>query len=155
MPRGPYSAPIATPTAVTTTVDLFHLTATADSPITLAGMELYSTTETGDANEKVLSIQLVRGVTGGTGGTGLTEVNYMDGGATAPTTVVLGLNTTVSTAGSVLAAFGWNVRIPFIWWPIPEFRPIIDSTQDPVVFRLTAAPADSVTLAGTVYWFEH
>lgn len=151
--RGPFSAPL-TPAAVTTTVDLFHVTAATDNPITLCAMELYSTTELGDAAEKVLSIALARGVTGGTGGTALTEVNLGEAGGSAVTAAVLGLNTTVSTAGTVLAHMGWNVRIPFLWCPIPELRPRVDAGQDPIVFRLLAAPADSVTIGGTIYWFE-
>jgi hypothetical protein len=153
MPRGPFSAPL-TPTSITTTVDLFHVTAAAENAVTLLAMELYNTTDVGDTQEEVLSIAMARGVTGGSGGTGLTEVNFGDAGGSAVSATVLGLNTTVSTAGTVIAHMGWNVRVPFFWCPIPELRPTIDSTQDPVVFRLLAAPADAITIGGTIYWYE-
>lgn len=154
MPLGPFSAPL-TPAAITTTADLFHVTAAAENPVTLVAVDLYQTTEFGDAQEEDLSIALVRGVTGGgTGGTALTEVNYGDGGGAAATAAVLGLNTVVSTGGTVIAHFGWNVRVPFLWCPIPELRPTMDAGQDPVAFRLLAAPADSITIGGTIYWFE-
>lgn len=153
-PIGPFSAPL-TPAAITTTADLFHVTAATDAPVTLVAMELYNTTDFGDAQEEVLSIALVRAVTGGgTGGTALTEVNYSDADAGTVTAAVLGLNTTVSTGGTVLAHMGWNVRVPFLWCPIPELRPSVDASDDPVVFRLLAAPADSITIGGTIYWFE-
>lgn len=151
--RGPFSAPL-TPASITTTVDLFHVTAATDNPVTLAAMEVYQTTELGDAAEEVLSIALARGVTGGTGGTALTEVNFGDGGGSTVTAAVVGLNTTVSTAGTIMAHMGWNVRIPFFWCPIPELRPRVDATQDPIVFRLLAAPADAITIGGAIYWFE-
>ncbi len=154
MPLGPFSAPL-TPAAITTTADLFHVTVATDNPVTLVAMELYNTTDLGDAQEEVLSIALVRGTTGGgTGGTALTEVNFADGGGATATAAVLGLNTTVSTGGTVLAHMGWNVRVPFLWCPVPELRPTIDAAQDPVVFRLLAAPADSITIGGAIYWFE-
>lgn len=151
--RGPFSAPI-TPTAVTTTVDLFHVTAATDNPVTLAQVELYNTSDLGDANEEVLSIAIARGVTGGSGGTALTEVNFGEAGGSSVTAAVVGLNTTVSTGGTVLAHMGWNVRIPFFWCPVPELRPRADAGQDPIVLRLLAAPADSITIGGTIYWFE-
>lgn len=152
-PRGPFSAPL-TPAAITTTADLFHVTAAAEVPVTLVAMELYNTTDLADAQEEVLSIALVRAVTGGSGGTALTEVNYANADAGTVTAAVVGLNTTVSTAGTVLAHFGWNVRIPFFWCPVPEMRPSVDATDDPIVFRLLAAPTDSITIGGTIYWLE-
>lgn len=152
-PRGPFSAPL-TPAAITTTADLFHVTVATDAAVTLVAMELYNTTDLGDAQEEVLSIALVRAVTGGSGGTALTEVNYSNADAGSVTAAVVGLNTTVSTAGTVLAHMGWNVRVPFFWCPIPELRPSLDASDDPVVFRLLAAPTDSITIGGTIYWFE-
>lgn len=150
---GPFSAPL-TPAAITTTADLFHITAATDAPVTLVAMELYNTTDLADAQEEVLSIALVRGVTGGSGGTALTEATYSDADAGTVSAAVIGLNTTVSTAGTVLAHMGWNVRIPFLWCPIPELRPSVDASDDPAVFRLLAAPTDSITIGGTLYWFE-
>lgn len=151
--RGPFSAPI-TPASISTTVDLFHITAAAENRVTVAGWQFYNTTDFGEAQEEVLSCALARGVTGGTGGTALTEQNFSDAGGATVSAAVLGLNTTVSTAGTALAHFGWNVRIPWDYWFIPEARPSVDSTQDPIVLRLLAAPADPISIGGTVFWFE-
>jgi hypothetical protein len=152
--RGPYSAPLAA-TAVTTTADIFHVTATAENPFILLGFELYNTTDLGDAQEEVLQLEIARGTTGGgTGGSALTEVHYIQGSGATVQTAVVGFNTTVSTGGTVLARKGWNVRIPFEFYPIPELRLRVDSAQDPLVVRLMSAPADSITIGGTIYWFE-
>lgn len=152
--RGPYSAPL-TPAAITTTADLFHITVAAESPVTLMAMTLYQTSDVSDAQEEVLSIALARTTTGGgTGGTALTEVHYGDAGGSTVSAAVLGLNTTVTTGGTVIEHIGWNVRVPLLWVPIPELRPSFDSTQDPVAFRLLAAPGDSITIGGTVWWYE-
>lgn len=148
-----YSAPFDN-IAVTTATDLFHLTVAADRPVTLYGMTLLNTTDLGDAQEEVLRIGLYRGVTGGSGGTALTEVAYADGDNPAVTAVALAANTSISTGGTLLEVVGWNIRIPLFWMPVPELRPRIDSTEDPVVFRLIAAPTDSITMSGTLFWSE-
>lgn len=152
MPRGPFSAPI-TPTSVSTATDIFHITAAAENAVTLIGFELYNTSATGDANERIFSMALIRGVTGGTGGTALTEINFGDGGGSAASAAVLAFNTTASTAGTVMAHIGWNVRVPLPWYPPPELRPTVDAGQDPLVLRLLAAPA-ATTVGGTIFWFE-
>lgn len=152
-PRGPFSAPL-TPAAVTTATDIFHITVAAENPVTLAAITLYQTNLLGDAAERILSMALIRGVTGGSGGTALTEVNYGDGGGSAVTAAVLGINTTPSTGGTVIEHMGWNVRVDKLWLPPPELRPSVDATQDPLVLRLLAAPAVSTTIGGTIWWFE-
>ena len=138
--------------AVTTATDLFHITVT--DTVVLHQLDLCQTTDLGDAAEEVLRIGMYRAVTGGSGGTALTEVPYVDGDDTAATAVALGCNSSISTGGTLLHIFGWNIRVPFqqIW--TPETRPRIDSTEDPIVFRLMAAPADSVTISGTLVFEE-
>jgi hypothetical protein len=135
-------------------VDFFHMTVTSDSPIVLYGMTLGQTTDLGDASEEVLRIGLYRGVTGGTGGTAATEVAYENSAAPVADTAVVTMNTTVSTAGTLMEVITWNIRVPLMWFPIPELRPRIDSAEDPVVFRLQAAPTDTITYSGTVFWAE-
>lgn len=141
--------------AVTTTVDLFSVTVAADRPVVVMGLHLLQTTDLGDAAEEVLNIELVRAVTGGSGGTAETEYVYSNPavGATA-TAAVTSMNTTVSTGGTVIDRIGWNVRIPLIWEPVPELRPKFSAAEDPFVFRLVAAPADSITISGVLLWTE-
>lgn len=139
--------------AVSTAVDLFHLTVAAEKPIVLHWLELSQHTDLGDAAEEVLRIGIYRGVTGGGGGTALTEVGINDLAPTAGTAVVG--QGTASTGGTLVWEIGWNVRQAGpIWVPTPELRPRISNTNDPVAFRFMAAPADSITLNATVCWEE-
>ncbi len=138
--------------AVTTAVDLFHITVAAESPIKLLWLDLGQTTDLGDAAEEVLRIGLYRGVTGGGGGAALTEASI--GVATSGTAAVVGQGA-ASTGGVLLWVIHWNIRAAGpVWVPTPELQPRIMSTNDPVVFRLLAAPIDSITLGGTVAWAE-
>jgi len=139
--------------AVSTAVDLFHITVGAERPIQLHWLELAQTTDLGDAAEEVLRIGLYRGVTGGGGGTALTEVGLNDNNPTAGAAVVG--QGTASTGGTLVWIIGWNIRQAGpIWVPTPEARPEIDAANDPVAFRLMAAPADSITLSATLVWEE-
>ena len=142
--------------AISTAVDLFHVTVATDRPVEVMGMHLFQTTDLGDAAEEVIRIALVRAVTGGgTGGTAETEYVYSNAAAgTTNTAAVLTVNTTVSTGGTIIDHIGWNVRIPLIWEPIPELRPKFSAAEDPFVFRLLAAPADAITCTGVLLWTE-
>ena len=146
-----YSAPMDA-LAVSTATDLYHLTVT--DTVVLHALELSQTTDLGDAAEEVLRFGFYTGVTGGTGGTAATETQYNRVDITAPTAVILMNNSSASTAGTLRAIHGWNIRIPFqqIW--TPEMRPRVDSGEDPLVFRLMAAPTDAITISGTLYWEE-
>lgn len=139
--------------AVTTATDLFHITVATDVPIVLLEMKLGQSTDLGDAAEEVLRIGLYRGVTGGSGGTALTEIPLL-GGDGASSSVVLANNTSISTGGNLIDMDPWNIRMPFLWCPVPELRPVVTTTYDPVSFRLMAAPADSITVSGSLKWME-
>lgn len=148
-----YSAPMDA-AAVTLATDLFHVTATADSPVLVHMLELGQTTDLGDAAEEVLRIGVYRAVTGGSGGVAATEVAYNHASNPAVTAAVLTNNTTASTAGTLLQIITWNIRIPTQWWWTPETRVRIDAGEDPLAFRLLTAPTDSVTVSGTLVWEE-
>lgn len=138
---------------VSTAADLFHGTVAADKTVEIMAMTLCQTTDLGDAQEEVLRVGLFRGVSGGSGGSALVEVP-LNGGDSASSLVALGVNTTISTSGTQIGLIGWNIRVPLLWCPIPELRPVVSSTQDPFAFRLMAAPADTVTVSGELFWRE-
>lgn len=140
--------------AITTATDLFECTVAADRPVTLLGLSLLQTTDLGDAAEEVLRIGLYRAVTAGSTGTAATEQAYSDGDQPTSTAAVTTLRGTASTGGTLLEVIGWNIRVPLLWCPVPELRPRIDATEDPFSFRLIAAPADSITASGTMFWTE-
>ena len=144
--------------AITTATDLFEITVAADRPIEIYGLSMLQTTDLGDAAEEVLRIGLYRDVTAGSTGTTLTEYVYTNTsvGATA-TAAVVALRGTASTGGTLIDVIGWNIRIPLLWIPIPEMRPKFTNlaAEGPVSsFRLIAAPTDSITASGVVWWTE-
>lgn len=148
-----YSAPMDA-LAVTLATDLFHITTVADKALLIHMLELGQTTDLGDAAEEVLRIGVYRAPTAGSGGTAATEVAYDNDDNPAVNGVVLMNNTTASTGGTLLQVIPWNIRIPTQWIWTPEMRIRIDSTVDPLAFRLLTAPTDSVTISGTLVWEE-
>lgn len=139
--------------SITTATDILHGTVATEKPVELLEMALTQFSDLSDAAEEVLRIGLFRGVTGGSGGSALTE-NPMSGGDSASSLAVLANNTSISTGGTQIDLIGWNIRIPLLWCPVPELRPIITNTYDPFAFRLLAAPADAVSVSGVLKWQE-
>lgn len=142
--------------AVTTATDLFEITPAADRPVVIYGMTLGQTTDLGDAAEETLMIGVYRDATAGSGGTALTEYNYNQAAVGAPTAAVRVLGT-ASTGGTLIDIIPWNIRIPLQWVPIPEMRfkfSNIAAEGPTSTFRLIAAPADSITVSGALYWAE-
>lgn len=139
--------------AITTAVDLLHVTVAADVPIELWGFDFANTTDLGDANEEVLRVGIYRGITGGGTGAALTEAALHDR-APAATAAVLG-QAAASTGGTLVKTIFWNVRQAGpAWLAIPETAIRVSAANDPIAFRLLAAPADSITLSYEVLWKE-
>ena len=154
---GIYSAPLDA-LAFTTATDVFEFTVATDRPVVIYGMTLGQTTDLGDANEEVLRIGLYRDATAGATGTSLTEAVYTNESAQAAVSLAVVANRgTASTGGELIDIIPWNIRIPLFWFPIPELRPKFSAiaAEGPTsTFRLLAAPADSVTISGCLYWEE-
>lgn len=139
--------------AITGAVDLVFCTVAADVPVYLWGFDIGNTTDLGDANEEVLRIGIYTGVTGGGGGTALTEVSLND---RAPTVGAAWVGQgTASTVGTLRKTIYWNVRQAGpAWLATPETVIRCSAANDPIAFRLLAAPADSITLSYEVLWEE-
>jgi hypothetical protein len=157
MPGRMYAA-VFKDVAVTAVQDLFEVAGPSDAITVVHRVMLTQSTETGDAAEEMLRLTTNRGVgsvTSGSGGGSVTPQPVSDGDAAFGGTVERN-NTTAMAAGSgsleELESFAWNVRVPFdlIW--LPEFRPVI-SPGNRWTLELESAPADSVTMSGTL-WFE-
>jgi len=143
--------------AVTTATDMFECTPAADRPAVIYGMSLLQTTDLGDAQEEVLRIGIYRDCTAGSGGTAATEYVYTNVAAGVTPTMAVRQLGTASTGGTLIDIIGWNIRIPLLWIPIPEMRPKFSNiaAEGPTsTFRLIAAPADSITVSGVLYWTE-
>lgn len=142
-------------TAATVAVDFFEITPADDKPCVVHAIYIGQTTEFGDAMEEMLEIEIIRGGTAMTSGSG---------GTTAAAGAVLGpsgassgftfeaLNTTIATftGGVVVHRDTFNVRAGYQYVPTPETRPSVSQANGGLVVRLGAAPADSITWAGSI-----
>lgn len=140
-------------TAVTAQVDFFELTPADDKPVEILGLFLSQSSDTGDAAEEILRYRVIRGhTTGGSGGSAPTPrpVNRSDAAAGFAAET---LNTTIASAGTGvnLHSDTFNVRSGLQLW-LPDTCEWSASQGDTtIVVRLMAAPADSLTMSGTLY----
>lgn len=141
--------------AVTAAQDFFEITAPSGGAILIHSWQIFQTSDVGDAAEEILRIETVRGVgstTSGSGGSTPTAQPVSDGDAAFGGTVEAN-NTTRMAAGSgsleTLEQHGWNVRVIASWIYTPETRPqVLPSAR--WTLSLPVAPADSLTVSGTV-----
>ncbi len=141
--------------AVTVAQDFFDIIPGDDQPCTVHAIFISQSTETGDAQEEMLRVQIIRGLaTVGSGGSAPTPelMNENDGAATFTTRVN---DTTVAVVGGgsteILHSESFNVRTGWIYIPTPEMRPSVSQAKTRLVVTLKANPADSVTMNGTIY----
>jgi hypothetical protein len=144
--------------AVTAIQDLFEIVAASSTALIIHQVQLAQITEIADAQEEMLSLSYKRGTSGttsGSGGSAPTPVKLETGMAAASSTAEVN-NTTIAVVGggtlTVMWMDSWNVRQQYLWLPTPELRPVI-SPGERFILTLNAAPADSITMAGNV-WFE-
>jgi hypothetical protein len=143
--------------AITTATDLFEITPAADRAVVIMGMTLGQTTDLSDAAEEVLMIGIYRDCTAGSGGTAATEYGYTNAAVNNASAAAVRMLGTASTGGTLIDIIPWNIRVPLTWYPIPELRPKFSNlaAEGPVsTFRLIAAPTDSITASGSLYWAE-
>lgn len=146
--------------AVTAAQDLFELLAPADATVIVHRWTISQKTEVGDAAEEMLTITVNRGVgsvTSGSGGASVTPQPVEDGMAAFGGTVERN-NTTILAVGTGtletdIEVYEWNIRVPFEHIYTPEERPII-SPSTYFTLELETAPADSVTMSGTLVFEE-
>lgn len=139
--------------AATVQVDFFEITAAATRILLVHAIELYQSTEVGDAMEEVLAVLVKRQTSASTSGTGgasptpaPVEANQGASGFTADT-----MNTTKATGGTpvTLAGYAWNVRGPFEKIYTPEMRWVV-SPSERLTVELATTPVDSITFSGTM-----
>lgn len=139
--------------AVTVAVDLFEVRPADDKPIEIIGLFVGQSSDFGDAQAEILAYTVIRGfTTSGSGGATPTPapLNRSDSAAgfSAET-----CNTTAATTGTTatLHADTFHVASGEKLW-LPEGCEWEASQADTsVVIRLAAAPADSLTMSGTLY----
>jgi hypothetical protein len=138
--------------AVTASQDLFEIAPADDKPVCIHACYLSQSTELGDAAEEQLRIKIIRGhATSGSGGTAPTPAPLNPADAAAGFVAEVN-NTTIASTGTAvdLHAETFNVRSGWVYMPTPEARPGASQGNTTLVVRLMAAPADSVTMSGTL-----
>lgn len=147
--------------AVTAAQDLFEIAGPSDAVTVIHSWSISQKTETGDAAEEGLVLATNRGVgsvTSGSGGATVTPQPISDGDPAYGGTVERN-NTTIMAVGSGtletdLEVHDWNIRItPYRHVYTPEERPII-SPGNRWTLELETAPADSITMSGTIVFEE-
>lgn len=145
--------------AVTAAQDFFELVAPADAVVKLTEIHIGQVTEVADAQEEQFLVQVKRGegtVTSGLGGTTPTARPDEKGDPAFGGTVEANNTTKMATGtGAIvtLCSFQWNVRQPLDIYFTPEKAPVI-SPGDRITIELGAAPADSITMMGTIGFEE-
>lgn len=141
--------------SVTAAQDLFELTPADDKPIKIHEIRVGQYSDAKDAEDELLSIQIIRGFTAsGSGGSAATPapLSTIDTAAGCAAEVN---NTTVANTGSTttLIADSFNVRAGWLYVPTPECRIGCSQANTTIVVRITA-PADAVTMNGTLVFEE-
>lgn len=141
--------------AVTAVQDLFEIVAASDAVVLLHDIHLSQNTDVGDAAEEVLRIELTSGhTTSGSAGSAPTAIPRNIGQPAFGGTVEVN-NTTQASAGTIVTHYvwNWNIRVGFDKIFTPETRPrIAPGTR--MCLELPAAPADSVTMSGSITFEE-
>lgn len=140
--------------SVSAAQDFFEITPADDKPVELVGITFDQTgvADIGDAAEEFLRWSVIRGhSTGGSGGSAPTPRPAKRSHAAAGFTAEVN-NTTVASAGTAVTIHegAFNVRGPYIfWWP-QGTEPDASQGDTTIVIR-GVAPADAITLSGTLY----
>lgn len=133
--------------------DFFEITPADDKPVKLKGLVLSQSSDVGDAAEELLRISIIRGhATSGSGGTAPTPAP-LDPVDTAAGFTAEANNTTIASTGTAVTLHSeqFNIRSGYqIWWP-PGCEPRASQAQTTIVVRLLAAPADALSMSGTLY----
>jgi hypothetical protein len=138
--------------AVTAAQDLFEISPADDKPVEIVGIELGQTTDSGDAQDEQLQISIIRGfTTSGSGGSAPTPAPLSPSDTAAGFAAEVNNTTVANTGTSVTLHTGaWNVRAGYINWFPEGIRPAATQANTTIVVRQTA-PADSITMSGTLY----
>lgn len=138
--------------AVSAQVDFFEIQPADDKPCIIHALYLSQSSDVGDSAEEILRVQIIRGHTSsGSGGSSYTPRALNPDDAAAGFTAET-LNTTIASAGTTnnLHSEAFNIRTGLAYIPTPETRPMAKQGNTTLVVRLMAAPADALTMSGTL-----
>lgn len=161
--QGPIFSAAIDNIAVSAIQDLFEIATDATTRIAICGIDLFQNTDFGDAQAETLALRIIRGLgTTGSGGSAVTPKNHKPWSRVSPCTVARN-NTTPAVIGAgtsdVLLSTGFNVQAGFFYRPRWVDSTDVDERifcekNSRIVVNLPAAPADSITVFGTIWWQE-
>lgn len=143
--------------AVTAAQDFFELSPADDKPVRIHSIYLSQSSDMGDVQEELLRVTIKRGHTSsGSGGSAFTPLPLESSAGAAAGAAAEINNTTIASAGTAVAlhAETFNVRTGWVYIPTPECRPGASQANTTLVVRLEAAPADSLSMSGTLIFEE-
>jgi len=143
--------------SVSAQVDFFEISPADDKPVLLHGCYLSQASDVGDAAEEMLRVAIIRGhSTGGSGGATATPAPLPSSAGVAAGVAAETNNTTIAASGTpiTLHAETFNIRSGWQYIPTPEARPGASQANTTIVVRLMAAPADALTMSGTLIFEE-
>ena len=138
------------------TRDAFYLAPADDRPVAITGISIDQISDVGDTEEEMLRLTAIRGHTSvGSGGTSATARGLLPSAPSAAGTYRYN-DSTVASGGTTqtVGAWAFNVRTGLLWLPTPEQYLWVTQAQTSLVIRLMAAPADDVTVSGTINFIE-
>lgn len=140
---------------VTAVQDLFEINASSTKPLRILGLMLSQYTEEGDAQDELLRLRVRRGLaTSGSGGSAPTPAPLSPSSAASSFTAEVNNTTQASTGSPVtLHVDAFNVRAGYCLILPPEMQWEIQ-VSGRLTIELNEAPADSVTMNGTLYVME-
>ena len=129
--------------------DLLELLPADDKPVKLRGVTFSQTSETGDTEEEILRISIIRltaTVTSGSGGASATPESMDSADAAAGCTCEVNNTTVATTSGAtdILYDLAWNLRAsPYdFWFPDAAYCPKVKQGEALVVRQQTTAADD-------------
>lgn len=153
---GRYYTVVFSAVAVSAVQDLFELVAPANAAarIRLHQVNLFQTSDAATGDSENLRVTIKRSTSASTSGSGgsTPTPQPLESGDPAATFTAEANNTTQVTGGTTVVLFedGFNVLGAFVWSPaIPPDRKPSAVNGERLVISLTA-PADALTMSGTV-----
>jgi hypothetical protein len=135
--------------AVTTAIDFFQIEPVT-SAVCLHACYISQTLDVGDAAAENLVIQIRRVTDALTDADAAAPLDIDTPAETSDTVITA---TALATSPTLLHAEAWNIALPWVWLPPPELR-IWGEIGNVLTVGFKSAPADSLTMSGTLYFEE-
>lgn len=139
--------------AVTAIQDALEVVAPSDGVVEILSARMSQSSDEGDAQAEMLPVTISRAATSGSGGASVTPRPHVVGhpafGGTAERN-----NTTQAGTPTVIIADCFNVQAGWLYVPVPEER-IWLPPSGIAVMTLNVAPADSLTMSGSITFAEY